>query len=131
MAKERVERLRHGEDKLAVRQTKENLVDQILCEEDHSFATAGWAQIEAFTGKRPERVVTASRVGAADSGHALEISRHTCKTARRAAGCAQKGTYRRWRVLFIVLRTEVSKVTVEDGMELVATARDVPFRYRC
>jgi hypothetical protein len=95
--------------------------------EDCPFSTTGWAEIETLARERPEVIVSALGVGTANPRHALEIV-----AARReslaelpdalktipAVGCG---------VLLIVVLAEIIEVLLEDGMQIVPTARHVPF----
>jgi hypothetical protein len=42
-------------------------------EEDRSFATTGWAQVESLARERAKVIMAVFGIGAADTSHALEI----------------------------------------------------------
>jgi hypothetical protein len=127
VAKEQPECFRHRENELAMRQIEQELLCQMLGKEDCPFSTTGWAEIETLARERPEVIVSALGVGTANPRHALEIV-----AARReslaelpdalktipAVGCG---------VLLIVVLAEIIEVLLEDGMQIVPTARHVPF----
>jgi hypothetical protein len=54
-----------------MRQAEEDLVGEMLGKEDRPLPAAGWAEIETLAGKRPEVVMSALRVRAADTSHTL------------------------------------------------------------
>jgi len=97
-------------------------------EQDGPFATAGRAQVESLAREWPEVVMPAFGVRAADTRDALEIV-----AARRKALAQLLGTLKAipavgGGVLLIVLCAEVIEVPFEYGVELVATAGNVPVR---
>jgi hypothetical protein len=54
-----------------MRQAEEDLVGEMLGKEDRPLPAPGWAEIETLAGKRPEVVMPALRVRAADTSHTL------------------------------------------------------------
>jgi dihydrofolate reductase len=130
VTEKRPECLGHSEDELSMRQLEQNLVCQIFGEEDRSFATARWAQVEPLARERPKVVVTAFGIGAAYPRDALEIV-----AARRKALAQLLDTLKAipavgGGVLLVVLLAEVGEVAFKYGMELVAATGNVPIPRR-
>lgn len=97
MTEEGSKRLRHGENELPVREVKENLVCQVLCDQQRPLLTARWAQVETLARKRSEVIVTARRVCAPDARDPPIGGPRSSETARRSRGCAPAETCRMWR----------------------------------
>ena len=74
--------------------------------------------------------MTAFRVGTADPGYALEIAAAGTKPLADLLNTLKAVHAVGGGVLLIILLAEVVEVTFEDGMELVATTRNVPILCR-
>ena len=69
--------------------------------------------------------------GTADASHALKIVATRGKSLAELLDPLNAVHAEGGGVLLIVLCAEVVKVLLEDGMEVVATTGNVPFRSRC
>lgn len=126
VAKERAQRLGHGEHKLSMWQLEKDLVRQMFGEKDSSFAATGRTKVEPLTRKRAEVVMSTLGVGTADPGHALEIVAAGTKPLADLLDTLKAVHAVGGDVLLIILLAEIVEVPFEDGMELVATTRNVP-----
>jgi hypothetical protein len=86
----------------------------VFCKEQRPLAAAGRAQVEAFTGKRTEIVMSAFRIGTSDSSNALEIIPTCCESftelfdplqAKLPVGCCE---------VLVILLAEIGEVPFED-----------------
>ena len=130
MTEERPECLGHREYELAMRQAEEDLVGEMLGKEDRPLPAAGRTKIEPLAGKRPKVVVTAFGIGAAYPRDALEIVAARREALAKLLNALKAVSTVGGGVLLIVLDTEVAEVPLEDGMQVVPTAGNVPIPRR-
>jgi hypothetical protein len=125
MAEERPKGLGHGENELAMGQTKKGLVRQILGEKDGSFSATGWAQVESLAREGSEVVMATLRVGTADTRNALEIITASTKPVAELLDALKAVSTVGGCVLLVVLLAEVVEVSLKYGMKLVAATGNV------
>ena len=99
----------------------------MLGKEDGPFAAAGRTKVEALAGKRPEVVVSTFRVGTTDTRDALKVVATGAKPPAELLDTLKAVPAVGGGVLLIVLPAEIIEVLIEDGMQVVPTARHVPF----
>jgi hypothetical protein len=127
-----------------MRQLEQNLVCQMFGEEDCSFATARWAQVEPLAGERSKVIMSWSSllrellssfnnvetaavgIGAADTSHALEIVATRRKALPDLLDPLKAVPAVGGGVFLVILLAEALEVPFEYGVELVAPTGNVP-----
>jgi len=99
----------------------------MLGKEDGPFSTAGRTKTKPLARERPKVVVTAFGIGAAYARDALEIVATGAKPLAQLLDTLKAIPAVGGGVLLIVEPTEIIEVLLEDGMQIVPTARHVPF----
>jgi hypothetical protein len=128
VTEEGAERLRHGEDELAMGELAQNLVGQMLGKENRALSTAGWTQVDALARKRPRVIMAAVGIRTADTSHAVEIVATVTKPLSDLLDTLKAIPTVGGGVLLIILGAEVGEVVFEYGMQLVAPTANVPVR---
>ena len=113
-----------------MRQAEEDLVCQMLSEENCAFSAERRTEVETLARKRPEVVVATLGVGTADARDALEIVATRRETLAELLDTLQAVHAVGGGVLLIVPGAEVVEVPLEDGMQVVPTAGNVPIPRR-
>ena len=125
MAEEYPDGHRHGEHELPVREIQRDLIRQVLGEQQRSLLAATWTEIESLARKRPEVVMTTRRVRAPDAGDAQSVVAARQKPIANVADAIQPEHAVPGRVRLIVDVAELSEMSLEDRVELIATTGDV------
>jgi hypothetical protein len=126
MAEERPKGLGHGENELAMGQTKKDLVRQMLGEKDGSFSATGWAQVESLAREGSEVVMATLGVGTADTRNALEKITASTKPVAELLDALKAVSTVGGCVLLVVEIAEIGEVPFEYRMEFVTAMGNIP-----